>query len=222
MESVTEVQLPPAAALGAPLWDQVRGLLRRGMNARTFDTWLGPTRQLDFLGDRLRVEVPSEIFRDWISKTLSEPIARAFTALGRHRMTVEFVPAEVARAGRPVIAAALLEPAMIEGTDRYTKFSVSSGLLTREHLRIIRDSLALFLWCVDKQTGPHGLVLGGKPVTLAQIAERIPYSVRHIARQLERLETHEYLTVRRCQYGLTLRVNNQKKFGPHRRSTAPP
>jgi len=216
------------AAAPAALWDQVLDVLRDRVNPQAFNTWLRPTLQKSLAGGLLVVAVPSLPFADWIGRTYIFDIHAALEQLGQQALKVEFSAAETRprqdvppplRPSSP--AAPSSAPVSTKrgslcrkcSTERMPKFGVSSGLLAHKHLNAMKNALATFLWCVDRQTGPHGLVLGGCPVTHAQIAESIPCSTREISRQLERLETHGYITAERRQRGLILRVNNQKKFG---------
>jgi hypothetical protein len=219
----------------ASLWDQVLAQLRQVVQPQTFNTWFKPTRGIAFSGGRLRVEVPNETFRGWIEERYRAHITGALARLGRASVTVDLIYPETpaTQVGPSIVDVVgqhdaglvarrfskekVAQLAADYHAHDYTTFRVSSGLLAHEHLKAMGEALALFLWCVDRQTGPHGLILGGKPVTLAQIAERLPYSDRQLARQLARLGTHGYITVERRQRGLSIQVNNQKKFGPRHR-----
>ena len=50
------------------LWDRILTSLQSKINTQSFNTWLRPTQQLSLDGGDLRVEVPSLLFADWISK----------------------------------------------------------------------------------------------------------------------------------------------------------
>jgi DNA-binding MarR family transcriptional regulator len=212
---------------GAPLWDQVLAVLRRTLTPHAFNTWLKPTRQAAHVGDTLRVTVPGRLFREWIEKSYGELIAGALAGLGHRNAAVEFIsPANEPASRTSVfldasdIAAARRREERDWQTDRafdYPTFRTSSGLIDKKHHQKIGPAIWEFLWCIDKQTGPHGLVLGGKPVTLAQIADDLGVPQRSVRRALGRLGQHRYIAVEHLQRGLRIRVSNQKKFGARRR-----
>jgi hypothetical protein len=206
--------------VSAPLWDQVLAVVRRIIAPHHFNTWLKPTHQLDRAGDVLRVQVPSVIFADWIREKYSDAIDGALAGLGLASVSVEFIYGETPA---PLIWPVDPSPRLTTNawqTDRafdYPTFRVSSGLLASKHYEQIGTAIWEFLWCLDKQTGPHGLVFGGRPVTLAQIADDLGAPERSTRRALGRLGQHRYIDVERAQRGLIIRVLNQKKFGPRRR-----
>ncbi len=211
---------------GAPLWDRILAVLRRTVSQHAWDTWLRPTRQADHLGDLLRVKVPGRVFREWIEKTYGREIRGALAGLGHRTTTVEFVSPENEPAAPPSVfvdasqlAAARRREEREWQTDRgfdFTTFRTSSGLLEKKHRQKIGTSIWEFLWCIDRQTGPHGLVLGGRPVTLAEIADHQGVTRRQVGRALGRLGQHRYIAVTQHQRGLIIRVLNQKKFGTRR------
>jgi hypothetical protein len=186
------------------------------MNTKAFDTWLLPTTQRSIDGARLVVEVPSAHFADWISRTYRDDIEQAMHQIGARGIVVEFAATDTSRPRLPAPVSALETAEPTTPAKPYTTFRVSSGLLDPKHVTAIGGALWLFLWCIDKQTGPHGLILGGCPITLAQIARQLPFTERHLARQLARLEMKGYLTAKRFDRGLVMHVEMQKKFGPRR------
>lgn len=239
-DAVPAVDGAAPTATPPTIWDQVLDILRDRINPQTFNTWLRPTSEhmADGRGVVI-VSVPSPAFINWIRNNYTTAIKEALATLRLQAITIEFMSSPAASAPSTAAPAPARPPASTLpqptsatlkraagclkcGAQHAITFRVSSGLLTREHLRVIQNGLAMFLWCIDKQTGPNGLILGGKPVTLAQIAESIPFSQRELSRQLDLLETHEYLTALRRPAGLVLRVNNQKKFGSCRCGGAPP
>jgi DNA-binding transcriptional regulator GbsR (MarR family) len=97
-------------------------------------------------------------------------------------------------------------------------FYVYSGLLTKGHRKKIGAAIWEFLWCIDRTTREVeedgemvGLVLGGKPITLAEIAEELGGDKSTVHRNIEKLEGEGYLFVLRAPYGLVLKVRNSKK-----------
>ncbi len=57
------------------------------------------------------------------------------------------------------------------------------------------SSIWLFLWCLQAQTKPNGLVLGGMPLTYAEISKRSRFPERRVRRWLDRLRTGGYIRV---------------------------
>lgn len=131
----------------------------------------------------------------------------------------------------------------IDGTGRKNgekqshTFPVWNGLLEPKHLKRIGPALALFLWCVDKvteerdmrslddsgETGRFGLVHGGKPFKIDEIAKDLGLSRMTARRYLERLAWHSYIEVVRLPYGLQIRVSKSAKFTEeynHKRAAA--
>jgi DnaA-like protein len=208
----------------ASVWDQVLAVLVRTMEPHHFNTWLKPTRQIGNISDGvLRVAVPSLVFADWIGKSYLTAIAGALEGLGRRDLSIELVPLNTGPMPAPepfVDASARIQQQRSWQTDRgfdYPTFRTSSGLIDKKHRHKIGPAIWEFLWCIDKQTGPHGLVLGGRPVTLAEIAGSFGVTRRHVSSALGRLGQHRYISVTQNQRGLIIRVLNQKKFGPRRR-----
>ncbi len=72
------------------LWDQVLARIEARVNRHSFYTWFKPTAFLSDSGDRLRVRVPSVLFRDWLAKHYAGVIKEALADLGRPGATVEF------------------------------------------------------------------------------------------------------------------------------------
>lgn len=98
-------------------------------------------------------------------------------------------------------------------------FYVYSGLLTKEHRKRIGSALWEFLWCINKTTKEIeedgekvGLVLGGKPINLSDIANELGGSKSTIHRNIEKLEEEGYLTLVRAPYGIIIKVRNSKKW----------
>ncbi len=75
---------------GGNLWDQVLARIESRINRHSFYTWFKPTAYLNDSGDRLRVRVPSVLFRDWLAKHYAGVIKEALAEVGRAALTVEF------------------------------------------------------------------------------------------------------------------------------------
>lgn len=97
---------------------------------------------------------------------------------------------------------------------------VWSGLL--EHRRKIGAAVWVYLWCLDHITTERnsvGLVAGGKPVRIREIANDLDCSQKEVARHLHRLAGSkpiykaQYIELVRCPYGFVIRVLRSNKFG---------
>ena len=97
-------------------------------------------------------------------------------------------------------------------------FTISAGLLDPKHIGAMGPALPEFLCLIDWQTDTSGLVRGGKPIKIDEIAERIGRNRRTVERNLGRLSS--YLEVKRTPYGLIIRKLNAKKWFRYDRSVA--
>lgn len=98
-------------------------------------------------------------------------------------------------------------------------FPVYSGLLTAQHRERIGPAIWEFLWLISKVTKEieeegetWGIVLGGKPVKLAEIAAELGESERNAKRNLARLKEEGYIDAIRAPYGEIYKVRKSKKF----------
>lgn len=97
-------------------------------------------------------------------------------------------------------------------------FPMYSGLLEPDHYKKIGSAIWLFLWCVssttmeqEKEGTVWGIVLGGKPMKLSEIAGYFGVNDKTVSRWMDALETHQYIDVTRAPRGLILKVRNSKK-----------
>ncbi|WP_430701168.1 hypothetical protein [Paenibacillus tundrae] len=97
-------------------------------------------------------------------------------------------------------------------------FPIYSGILEPEHYKRIGNAIWLFLWCISSTTKEieeeetvWGVVLGGKPMKLSEIAEYFGVNDKTVSRWLNDLETNKYIEVTRAPRGLILKVRNSKK-----------
>ena len=77
-------------------------------------------------------------------------------------------------------------------------------------------TLTAFLWCLDRITKEKdgiGIVLGGKPLTYAEMAESLGVSERSVRRNMDRLYFAGYIELIRTPRGQGIRVLNSCKFG---------
>ena len=96
--------------------------------------------------------------------------------------------------------------------------TVSAGLVAAKHIGAMGPALAEFLCLIDWQTDKSGLVRGGAPVRIEEIADRLGRHRRTVERNLQRLAN--YLDVRRTPYGLVIRIRNPKKWFRHDKNVA--
>jgi len=84
-----------------------------------------------------------------------------------------------------------------------------------EHCGKIGPALWEFVWCLDKITEESdgiGVVLGGAPVKIKQIANDLARGEHTVRRNLDRLEDGNYINRTRTPYAFTIRVRNSYKF----------
>jgi hypothetical protein len=98
-------------------------------------------------------------------------------------------------------------------------FPVHAGMLTEEHRERIGKATWEFLWCLSRTTSEIiedgervGIVFGGKPVTYKEIEDDLGGSRSTIKRNIERLETENYISVTRTPRGQIIKVMKSKKF----------
>lgn len=104
-------------------------------------------------------------------------------------------------------------------------FPVFTGILTKEHKENIGPALWEFLWLVAKTTKEVtkngetiGVVLGGKPIKISELANDLGSNERSVRRNLSRLKEHNYVKTTRTPYGEVYKVRNSKKFVKNRKS----
>ena len=102
-------------------------------------------------------------------------------------------------------------------------FPTHVGLLNPQHFEKIGPALWEFLWLVAKTTKEItvngetiGIVLGGRPIKNAEIAESLGTSLRSTERNISRLKKYEYINTKRTPYGNIFEVRNSKKFYKNR------
>ncbi|WP_339309754.1 hypothetical protein NZ043_27410 [Paenibacillus sp. FSL k6-2145] len=97
-------------------------------------------------------------------------------------------------------------------------FPIYSGILEPDHYKNIGNAIWLFLWCISSTTKEieeeetvWGVVLGGKPMKLSEIAGYFGVNDKTVSRWMDALEQHQYINVTRAPRGLILKVKNSKK-----------
>ncbi len=91
--------------------------------------------------------------------------------------------------------------------------TVSNGLLKDDHEERMGPAIWQYIWLLDKITKIDsdglGLVLGGKPINLKDIAKN--KSEATISRNLQRLEREGYIKMTHTPYGIVIKVTKAKK-----------
>lgn len=98
-------------------------------------------------------------------------------------------------------------------------FPTYIGLLSPEHREKIGPALWEFLWFISRTTKEFqegeeklGIVLGGKPIKVKEIAEELGISERTVKRNVFRLKQEGYIESKRAPYGEIYHVRKSKKF----------
>ncbi len=73
------------------LWDQILARIESKVNRHTFYTWFRPTSLAAEKGDSITVRVPTEMFREWLTKHYSGVIAETMAEIGEREIAVQFV-----------------------------------------------------------------------------------------------------------------------------------
>lgn len=89
-----------------------------------------------------------------------------------------------------------------------------------EHRKRLGLAIYEFIWCIDKVTKEipesggkqDGIVLGGAPVKVGQIAKDLGEDARVARRNLVSLAGEGYITRTRTPYGFSIKVRNSQKF----------
>lgn len=75
-------------------WERVLGRLKKRVNAHSFGTWFGPTREAGTLGGKIVVLVPTPIFSKRMKQTYGDFIDGALVEIGCRNAQLEFVARE--------------------------------------------------------------------------------------------------------------------------------
>jgi chromosomal replication initiator protein len=77
--------------IGSSIWDQVLSRIETKVNRHIFYTWFKPTTFVGDDGARLRIRVPNDLFRDWLTKHYATVLDEALGEVDRKGTTVTFV-----------------------------------------------------------------------------------------------------------------------------------
>lgn len=73
------------------LWLQIQKVLRREIDANSFETWFEPTVYIGQEAENLYIKVPNSYFKDWLSFHYTNLIARCSQDLFRKVYTVKYI-----------------------------------------------------------------------------------------------------------------------------------
>jgi hypothetical protein len=98
-------------------------------------------------------------------------------------------------------------------------FMIYSGILDPKHYQNLGAAIWFFLWCISSTTREvikdgviWGIVLGNKPMNLAELSAPFGVSSETVRRWIGTLKQHDYIKVTRAPYGLIIHVKNSKKY----------
>ena len=77
--------------IGSSIWDQVLSRIETKVNRHIFYTWFKPTSFVADDGSRLRIRVPNDLFRDWLTKHYATVLDEALGEVDRKGTMVTFV-----------------------------------------------------------------------------------------------------------------------------------
>ena len=73
------------------IWSQILSRIESKVNRHSFHTWFQPTRFLEDRGKTVTVQVPNDLFKDWLTKHYTGIIGEAINELQRSGTVVSFV-----------------------------------------------------------------------------------------------------------------------------------
>ena len=76
---------------GSSIWDQVLTRIETKVNRHIFYTWFKPTALVSDDGVALRIRVPDNLFRDWLTKHYAAVLDEALGEVNRKGTAVDFV-----------------------------------------------------------------------------------------------------------------------------------
>ena len=80
------------------IWDQVLARVETKVNRHSFFTWFRKTSFVRDQGERLVIQVPDSVFRDWVLKHYSGVLADALAEVGRPQVALSFITEAEVRA----------------------------------------------------------------------------------------------------------------------------
>ena len=73
------------------VWNQILDLVETKVNRHSFYTWFKPTSFIQDDGQTVTVQVPNDLFRDWLTKHYAGVIGEAVDEIKRHGTEISFV-----------------------------------------------------------------------------------------------------------------------------------
>ena len=73
------------------VWEQILARIESKVNRHSYHTWFRPTRFLEDTGQTVTVQVPNELFRNWLTKHYAGIIGEATGELQRQGTKIAFV-----------------------------------------------------------------------------------------------------------------------------------
>ena len=83
------------------IWNQVLALVETKVNRHSFYTWFKPTSFLEDGGKTVTVQVPNDLFKDWLTKHYAGVIEEAINELERHGTEISFVTGAIPMPAAP-------------------------------------------------------------------------------------------------------------------------
>ncbi len=100
---------------GSTIWDQILTRIETKVNRHIFYTWFKPTAFVADAGGTLRIRVPNELFRDWLTKHYPAVLDEALVEIGRAGSTITFVTDEPVPAQPVPVAIKSVEATILPG-----------------------------------------------------------------------------------------------------------
>lgn len=126
---------------GSTIWDQILTRIETKVNRHIFYTWFKPTAFVADAGGALRIRVPNELFRDWLTKHYPAVLDEALLEIGRAGSTITFVtdetvpaepgPAPIESAGTSILPDALTLSEITDESELDASDSAAGSLAPR-------------------------------------------------------------------------------------------
>ena len=82
-----------SSTMSGNIWNHILARIETKVNRHSFYTWFKPTSFLEDEGQIVTVQVPNDLFRDWLTKHYADVIGEAVDELNRHGTVISFVTA---------------------------------------------------------------------------------------------------------------------------------
>ena len=92
---------------------------------------------------------------------------------------------------------------------------ITNNLLEPKHYKIMKESVWLYMWMIDKMTSVSeegvGKILGGKPIIYEEVNKELGITRRVYTDWVRKLRRGKYINTLRTPTGLVMTVNKAKK-----------